>query len=376
MNITPKSNADVTNLGVLALAGAEAHGEDVRLRHNTALHIRGDLFALIGNPETPGVPGAQARLAAQLRLMRETYATLQTVLRAARTFCFTGIGLLRPRFGKRWNSDWQAAGFNGGSLAVSAVPLAMLTEFRRFLAGSPDAVAEYGFTAEDAQRHIDAIQAATLARANARGARWSIKRERDAVFQRLRKRLSNLRAELAVLLPPTDDRWYAFGFRRPADGQGPEPVRRLNVTLLSQEESLEENSVPESDSKSSSPSALHTAAASGEGESDVAAEDGLVPGVSERIRKGAVHVQWHHSARARSYRVSWRLGDAVSGLSERGEVPSDGPSPVPQRSLITADEQVTLLGIPINVPVVITVTARNETGESRPAEWRAVLSMP
>ena len=239
MNITPKFNADVTNLGVLALAGAEAHGEDVRLRHNTALHIRGDLFALTGNPETPGVPSAQARLAAQLRLMRETYATLQTVLHAARTFCFTGIGLLRPRFGKRWNSDWQAAGFNGGSLAVPAVPLAMLTEFRRFLAGSPDAVAEYGFTAEDAQRHIDAIQAATLARANARGARWSIKRERDVVFQRLRKRLSNLRAELALLIPPTDDRWYAFGFRRPADGQGPEPVRGLNVTLISQEESLE-----------------------------------------------------------------------------------------------------------------------------------------
>ena len=74
--------------------------------------------------------------------------------------------------------------------------------------------------------------------------------------------------------------------------------------------------------------------------------------------------------------MSWRLGDAVSDLSERGEVPSDGPSSVPQRSLITADEQVTLLGIPINVPVVITVTARNDTGESRPAEWRAVLSMP
>jgi hypothetical protein len=154
-------------------------------------------------------------------------------------------------------------------------------------------------------------------------------------------------------------------------------VRGLKATLISQKESLEENPLPESDSKSSSPPTLRTATASGEGESIVAAEDGVVPGVPERIRISAVHVQWRHSTRARSYRVSWRLeGDAVSDLSERGEAPSDGMGSAPQRSLITADEQVMLFGIPIDKPVVITVTARNDTGESRPAEWRAVFSMP
>ena len=374
MNIIPKSNAEVTNLALLALAGAEAHGADVRLRHNSASHLRSELLALVGDPHTPALPGAQARLDAQLRLMRETYAALQNVLRAARTFCFIGIGFLRPKFGQLWNSDWQAAGFHGGSLAVPAVPLALLLEFRAFLTGNPDASAEYGFTAEDAQRHIDAIQSATLARENARGGRWSIKRERDTAFRKLRKRLSFLRAELALLLSPTDDRWYAFGFRRPADGKSPEPVRGLTVTPIAARKLRKQDALSNAGEGSSVSSTSRLRRSSEEGEIGVEGAGGSAPVASGQIETSALYVQWRHSTRAESYRVSWRFDRGMNG-AEMGNA-GDEESSVFKRSLITADEQVTLVGIPTDTPVVISVTARNQTGETLPTEVHTVFSMP
>jgi hypothetical protein len=149
-------------------------------------------------------------------------------LKAGRDFCRTGTGVLRPILGQRWNGAWIAAGFTEGSLAVPRVPLSMLLQFRSYLETFPAwESASIGFTAALAQARVAAIQSAVLARETAKGARWSVKAERDAAFQALRKRLSGLRAELGQLLSREDDRWYAFGFRRPADGKQPLPVMEL-----------------------------------------------------------------------------------------------------------------------------------------------------
>ena len=183
----------------------------------------------------PGVPGKQARLDAQLRALKAAQVELDATLKAARDFCHLGIGILKPILGHRWNGDWLAAGFASKRVAVPRVPLALLVEFRAYLTAHPDrASASLHFTAADAQAHVEAVQAATQLRDTAKGARWSVKAGRDDALRQLRKRLSALRAELAQLLSPMDDRWYAFGFRRPADGKttcagaasGGEPRRR------------------------------------------------------------------------------------------------------------------------------------------------------
>jgi hypothetical protein len=169
--------------------------------------------------------------------MKTSYAALQVALKAGRDFCHTALGVLKPILGQRWNGQWLTAGFISGSLAVPAAPLALLLQFRAYFTAHPAReAARLGLTATGAQAQIESIQAAMLARESARGARWRVKAKRDAAFKQLRKRLSGLRAELALLMLPTDDRWYAFGFRRPADGKL--PARIESVTLTSAAEGV------------------------------------------------------------------------------------------------------------------------------------------
>jgi hypothetical protein len=232
-NIIPEGYNPLINLAALALAGAQAHGAAINLEHNTGLLIQTDYFALAGNPATPEVLGKQGLLNAQLLTIKTTTATANSALRDGRKFCQTGFGLLKPLLGHKWNTDWQAAGFVGSNLRVPRVPLSLLTQFRAYLEVNPTREsASAGFTAAAAQAHFVAIQNAIQARDTAKGARWSVKGARDAAFKQMRKRLSALRAELAQLLSKEDDRWYAFGFRRPADGRKPLPVSGLTLTGL------------------------------------------------------------------------------------------------------------------------------------------------
>jgi hypothetical protein len=232
-----KRTGAVINLAYLALAGAQAHGPAIRLLHNTAALIEADLFRVTGDPDVPGVPGTQARLDAQLRAMKSAQAELDAALKAARDYCHMGIGILKPILGHRWNGDWLTAGFTSKRVAVPRVPLALLVEFRAYLTANPDrASASLHFTAADAQAHIETVQAAMQVRDTARGARWSVKAGRDDAFRQLRKRLSALRAELAQLISPMDDRWYGVwipptrGWQatEPCQASGGDTMRRRN----------------------------------------------------------------------------------------------------------------------------------------------------
>ena len=231
LNSIPQSHALVLNLALLARAGAQAHGPAIALEHNAAALLDADYFNLQGNPATPEIPGKQALLNAQLLAIKTTGVAALAALKNGRTFCQTGYGLLKPVIGHRWNGDWNTAGFTAGNLAVPRVPLSTIEQFRAYLVANPAREnVSAGFTAVAAQAQIAAIQAAIQARDTAKGARWSVKAARDAAFKHLRKRLSDLRGELSQLLSPIDDRWYAFGFRRPADGSMPSLVPDLVLT--------------------------------------------------------------------------------------------------------------------------------------------------
>jgi hypothetical protein len=118
-------------------------------------------------------------------------------------------------------------------------------------------------------------------------------------FRALRKRLSNLRAELAQLLAPTDDRWQAFGFRRPADGRMPELVQDVTATEVAQ---------------------------------------------------GAVRVDWSPAKRADGYRVTVRVAESDA---------------LPLEDVLLSDRSRTITGIPDGSSLIISVSARNRSGETR-----------
>ena len=257
-NRIPQTHTATSNLTLITIEGAKAHEGAVGLLHNTAARLLADYQAYAGNPATPSVPGKQALLNAALVTMKSTQVAADAALKAGREFCRACLTLLRPILGARWNGTWNAAGFTAGDLRVPTVPLALLVQVRAYFTAHPGQ--ENGtFTAANAQAHVEAIQNALLARNEAKGARWSAKKARDAAFRQLRKRLSGLRAELAQLLSPTDDRWNAFGFRRPADGKVPTPVKDLT----------------------------------------------LVPGAA-----GQVIAEWSPSSYAENYRVKWKVLDA------------------------------------------------------------------
>jgi hypothetical protein len=307
-NKIPQSQVQVMNLALFGHSGAVAHGAAIGLEHNTAAHLLADIHDYAGNPATPLILGKQALLNAQLLAIKTTQVAAQAALKTGRQYCQASIALLRPVFGHRWNGAWNTAGFTAGNLRVPTVPLALLVQLRACFEANP-AQESGAYTAAGAQVQVTAIQAAIQARDTAKGARWSVKAARDASFKQLRHRLSGLRAELAQLITREDDRWYAFGFRRPADGKIPMPITGLVLT----------------------------------------------PGGA-----GIVLVSWPASSYADNYRVVWHPSSASSGEP-------------PIEAGLTAETQMALTELPSGVPIIVGVSARNDSGETDVEEATIVV---
>jgi hypothetical protein len=73
---------------------------------------------------------------------------------------------------------------------------------------------------------------------------------------------------------------------------------------------------------------------------------------------GTVLVQHDASARAIDYRVSWKPRDASGEPTEAG---------------LFADLAVPLSGLPSGLPIVVSVTARNDAGETLPTEFTVIV---
>lgn len=254
-NKIPKAADPLVRLAVKGLAGAR--NGNVRLFINSKEVIAADLYDLIGNPDTPLIPGKEALFDIRKQEVTLARAAARVAIKAGREYCRIGIALLKSVLGPTHNGNWHAAGFRTPSLAMPRHPEPMLIQFRRYLEVNPaQEKADSGFTAAEAHAKMVAIQAAELAVAAAEAGKLVAKQERDKAQRALKKRLSRLRAELEQLLSPEDGAWKEFGFRRPADGRIPEPVEEVKVTA----------GVP-----------------------------------------GTAVAEWEQASRAESYRVSWSL---------------------------------------------------------------------
>jgi hypothetical protein len=309
-NSIPKGRVALINQARVALTGAIAFGADAELQQNTAPRIAAEFHDVVGDPASPLVLGKQPRFAGQLVVVKKANAAKRAAIAAGREFCRLAINLLRPALGNEWNTAWKAAGFAQPSLALPRQPAVLLDALGSYFAMNPAREnAQANVTAGEARARAAAIDAAILAAATAKAQRVVYKRERDAALKKLRKRLSGLRAELAQLLEPEDGRWYKFGFRRPADGRQPVPVAEITLTPAG---------------------------------------------------PGTVLVAWPTSARAESYRVTWKLESAAEN-----EPTTDG--------CLSADEQCALTALPSGETIVVAVSARNSAGETSAIEASIVV---
>lgn len=267
-NAIPHAQAPLVQHGLRALAGAEAHEAAIELEHNTSVEIAANQYDLTGNPATPLVPGKQAVFNAKKEALKTANAAANAARIAGRDFCRQAVNLLKPVLGTTYNSNWEVAGFLGGSLEVPRHPVPMLLQVRQYFERFPAREnAPLNLTAVQAQAKVAAIQAAELGVATAKSERITAKKARDDAQDALFHRLSDLRSELEQLLEDDDGRWYEFGFHRPIDGRMPEPVSDIVLTVLA-------------------------------------------PGV--------VGVTWANARRAHNYRVQWRVAGGSSETTEVG----------------------------------------------------------
>lgn len=224
----PKTHPELLSLGVLALAGAEALGEEVGLMQNTPDRIRADLQALTGEAEPDAPSSTQGALNAERAELSRLRVTRRQAMKAGREFCAAAIDWLKLHLGRRWNPRWVAAGFGTGTLAIPYDPLSMLIDLRNYLRAHPEhALASPELTAARAEVLIGDLETANDAVTAGSVRRRVARRNRDGAVQALARRLRGLRNELEQLLSRDDVRWHRYGFRRPIERRQPGSVEEL-----------------------------------------------------------------------------------------------------------------------------------------------------
>ena len=151
----------------------------------------------------------------------------------ARVFVRTCIRTLFPVLGENWNSDWNAAGFTGGSLAIPANPRTLLQQMRSYYIANPTrecTVQGVACTAAACEATAQAISAAESASNQSNTDSGEAQKHYLTGMANGRARLTGLRNELTQLIEDDDDRWYAFGFDKPSDPATPEVP--ANLTLV------------------------------------------------------------------------------------------------------------------------------------------------
>jgi hypothetical protein len=309
-NQVPQTPDALISLAADAQNGAINHGTDIGLSHNTAADITADLIAFIGDPGvSPPLPGTRNIYNSAKSAKTAATARRRSVESNGRAFCASAVGLLKNFLGNQWNSQWQAAGFTTGSLAIPDDTLPMLGELRGFFSANPAREnAPLGITAAACTGHLTAISEVRAAVNQSVLDLGIAKANNETACNKLYSRITGLRSELTQLLPDDDPRWYAFGFDRPADGWGPSPVFHLVLT------------------------------AGG---------------------TGMVFADWDDARRADRYRIF-------------KQIPGTDPQPVEVSGTVTESEY-TLVGLPTGAIVQITVCGVNDAGDGPLSEMASIV---
>ena len=311
-NEIPKSYDPLIELMEDAADGAVTHAPAIGLKQNTPTAVRADLLALTGRPAGPGgdppaAPGLKAAWNDAKSNKTAKTAALRTAESNGRALAMTCINTLRPVLGNSWNSQWNAAGFTGSSLAVPADPMTLLQQLRAYYVTNPARevpnVNGIACTAVACHDTAEAISAAQSESNQSNTDAGTAQKNFENGVAAARRRLTGLREELSQLLDPDDERWYAFGFDKPSDPTTPEVPENVTATAGS-------------------------------------------PGSRQ------LFINWDDARRATGYRLIVKSG-------------TNGEAPLV--STLTQESEQTLNGLPAGATVRITVSARNDAGESQPS---------
>jgi hypothetical protein len=260
------------HLGCLAKKAALAAAElelELDLHHNRSVSIVAEIEDLWGGPGVEASMGKEGILMLAREREDAAAAARRLAFAAARAFNAKAVDCLKSHFGRSWNERWMQAGITGGSLQQPYEPADWLTRLRDHFRSNPQHEhAGFGITAREADRLNTELYQAISEENAAMAARRDARQARDAAFEKLRRRMVGLRAELEQLLEPTDNRWIRFGFRRPVDRHIPEEVEGIEV--------------------------------------------------HDRRDPGGIVVQWERSTGADSYRVSTEVEGSMEGPVEAG----------------------------------------------------------
>jgi hypothetical protein len=223
-----------------AYDGAVAHGAAIGLLQNVAATLRAVLDALVGTPAGPGnvppaVEGTRSKWDNAKPAKTVKNAAAEAAKRDGRKMVRTCQNVLKPVLGDSWNTNWQTAGFIGGSLAVAPNPATQLQGLRQYFVDNPgfevnNPLSQLVATADACEAQAQLISTteseSNQADANADAAKTAY----DNSMAEARMRLTGLRGELQQLLADDSEIWYAFGFNKPSDPETPEVATGLVAT--------------------------------------------------------------------------------------------------------------------------------------------------
>jgi hypothetical protein len=128
----PNTKKGIVLLGAPALAGATMHGAALIITHNDAPKIAANYYDVVGQPGAGLSAGKQGQLNQKRIAVTEAEDFRRQKIAAGLVFCGNAVDYLKEALGRTWNPRWQAAGFTRGSLAMPANPLPLLFDLRAY----------------------------------------------------------------------------------------------------------------------------------------------------------------------------------------------------------------------------------------------------
>ena len=305
----PKNQPALIAFSARALAGLQVLGPILSIAQNTAPRFATDHYDLVGEPGPAGNPGKQAVLNTKRHAVTVAQAARREALETGRKFCSDAVDLLKPHLGRTWNALWQVAGFSRFSIATATAHPYPVLLELRNF-----------FRANPARENVPDGITADLADAKA----TAIQAAEQAVDAAKSARTNAAAARDAA-------------------------VRQLQRRLRGLREELDlilsDTDHRWYDFGFSRPI-------------DSRLPDPVTELIATPGLPGSVLVQYAPSTRALDYRVKWKVQGSTDDPIEVG---------------LFADLAVNLAGLPTGSTIVISVTARNDSGETLPTEVTVVV---
>ena len=301
---------DLISLGSEVLVGAQSLAGVLGLAQNTPSRISADLYDYIGDPgENPVNPGKLAAVAVKSETVKSARAARRAERAVGRKFCAKAVDIFKAHLGRTWNSGWSAAGFSRTTIAASKGDVHTMLFEIRNYLRGHPA-------AENAPLGITA----TLADAH----------------------LTAVEAANSVLSSAIAAHKVAAQNRDAAEQKLRERISGLRSEL---DQLLADDDFRWYQFGFSRPI-------------DESAPEEVSGLLLTPAGAGQVVVTHKASARALDYRVSWKLQSDAGDRIEFG---------------LFADRAVTLNGLPTGFAIVVSVTARNNAGETPPVTATIVV---